>query len=147
MSGKEIPPEDQPDVVYIGPVGPIPIGYEDDPRSEDERAAWSAATKKAQALHTADELLSGMQDPDWRVRFECIDRLIARWKDDPRTADAVSTAATEDSSLEVRAAAMMRMGVFDPTQVRPILRSGLRDPEEEVRWAAQFVLNQLGLSP
>jgi hypothetical protein len=44
---QDLPPEDQPDEVWIGPVGPIPIIDEDDPRFEEERAAWSAANRKA----------------------------------------------------------------------------------------------------
>lgn len=144
---KELPPEDQPDVIYIGPVGPIPIGYDDDPRYEEERAAWSEATKKAQALHSAEELLAGLRDPDWRVRFESVDRLVARWKDDPRTADTVLKAASEDSSSAVRANAMMRLDEFDPEQARRVLLSGLEDPDEDVRWAAQFILDQLGPAP
>jgi hypothetical protein len=42
----------------------MPIHYEDDPRFEEERAAWSDARKKAQALHSADELLGGVVDDD-----------------------------------------------------------------------------------
>jgi hypothetical protein len=42
----ELPPDDQPDVVGVGPVGPIPIHYEDDPRFEEERAAWSHARRE-----------------------------------------------------------------------------------------------------
>lgn len=80
-----LPPEDQPDVVWIGSVGPIPIIEDDGPRFVEERAAWSKARAKAQALHSADELVSGVHDPDWRVRFESIDRLVARWPNDPRT--------------------------------------------------------------
>jgi len=81
----ELPPEDKPDVVWVGPVGPVPIHYEDDPRFEDERVAWSKARKKAQALHSAEEGLKGVTDDDWRVRFESVDRLAARWHDDGRT--------------------------------------------------------------
>jgi hypothetical protein len=80
---RDLPPEDQPDEISVGPVGPIPIIHDDDPRFEEERAAWSAATKKAQALHSAEELLEGVRDPDWRVRHEAIPRLVTRWKDDP----------------------------------------------------------------
>jgi hypothetical protein len=61
----ELPHEDQPDVVWVGPVGPIPIHYEDDPRFEEEPAALSHARKKAQALHSAEELLEGVVDDDW----------------------------------------------------------------------------------
>jgi HEAT repeat protein len=48
------------------------------PRLTEERAAWSAARRSAQTLHTPDELIAGMSDPDWRVRYETVDRLIAR---------------------------------------------------------------------
>ena len=81
----KLPPEDQPDAIHIGPVGPIPIFHEDDPRLADDRAAWSAARKKAQAMHSADDLLDGLTHADWRVRHQVIDRLIARARDDART--------------------------------------------------------------
>jgi hypothetical protein len=81
---KELPPEDQPDTFSIGPVGPIPIIHDDDPRFAEDRAAWSAARRKAQAMHSADELVRGIGDPEWRVRHEVVDRLIARASDDSR---------------------------------------------------------------
>jgi HEAT repeat protein len=140
-------PEDEPDVIYVGPVGPIPIIDDDDPRFEQERAAWSAATTKAQSLLSTEELLSGLRDPDWRVRHDCIDRIVARWKDDPRTVDAVLKAAAEDPAWQVRDNAMMRLREFDRERVRPVLLSGLRDTSEDVRWSAQYVLEQLGLVP
>ncbi len=140
----ELPPEDQPDVIWIGPVGPIPVADDDDPRFEEERAAWSAANKKAQSLHSPDELLEGLADPDWRVRCECIDRLIARGREDPRTPAAILKAAAEDSAWQVRDAAMMRLDEFDPQLARPVLLAGLEDVNEEVRWSAQFVLDQGG---
>jgi hypothetical protein len=85
------PPEDQPDEIWIGPIGPIPIIDEDDPRFEADRASWSVARRKAQALHSAEELLEGITDVDWRVRHESMPRLVARWKDDPRTSTLSST--------------------------------------------------------
>lgn len=78
----QLPPEDQPDTIDIGPVKGIPIFHDDDPRLEEDRALWSAATRKAQALHSADELLAGLRDHDWRVRHESVDRLVARAKDE-----------------------------------------------------------------
>jgi hypothetical protein len=98
----ELPLEDRPDSIWIGPVDPIPVHYEDDPRFEDERAAWSSARKKAQALHTADELLDGVTDSDWRVRFESVDRLAARWHDDSRTLPALLELAEHDLVWQVR---------------------------------------------
>jgi HEAT repeat protein len=142
----ELPPEDQPDVVWVGPVGPIPIHYEDDPRFEEERAAWSHANKKAQALHSAEELLGGVVDDDWRVRYESIDRLAARWHDDPRTLPVLLDVAEHDSVWQVRSIATMRLGDFDPDAVVSVARRGLSDPSGDVRWSANFVLFQFGLS-
>jgi len=75
---RDLQPEDQPERIEIGEVGPIPIIDDDDPRFEAERAAWLAATSKAQGLHSAEELLARVRDPDWRVRFGSVDRLVAR---------------------------------------------------------------------
>ena len=142
----ELPPDDRPDVVWVGPVGPIPIQYKDDPRFEGERAAWSHARKKAQALHAAEELLEGVVDDDWRVRCESIDRLAARWHDDPRTLPALLDVAEHDSVWQVRSSATMRLEDFDPDAVVPVARRGLTDPSADVRWSANFVLFQFGLS-
>jgi HEAT repeat protein len=140
------PPEDQPDEIWIGPIGPIPIIDEDDPRFEAHRASWSVARRKAQALHSAEELLEGITDVDWRVRHESMPRLVARWKDDPRTLDAILHAADGDNSWQVRAAAVMTLTEFEPQAVESTLRVGLEDEHEDVRWSARFMLFQLGLT-
>jgi HEAT repeat protein len=140
----ELPPEDKPDVIWIGPVGPIPIIDEDDPRFDEERAAWSAARRKAQAMHSADDLLQGLTDPDWRVRHEVVDRLIARARTDARTLPALLRAATEDDAWQVRAKVTMRLIEFDPEAVRAVLLGALTDSSPEVRWSARYALDQLG---
>jgi HEAT repeat protein len=143
-SMRELSPEDRPDIVWIGPVGPIPILDEDDPRFEEERAAWSRANQKAQALHSAEELLEGVADTDWRVRCESVDRLAVRWHNDPRTLAAILELAEHDSVWQVRDRAMMRLVDFDGDVVAPVARRGLEDPSEDVRWSADYVLSQLG---
>jgi hypothetical protein len=142
----ELPPEDQPDVVWVGPVGPIPIQYEEDPRLEGERAAWSEARKKAQALHSAEELLEGVADDDWKVRFESVDRLAARWHDDGRTLPTLLELTEHDPAWQVRGRGMMRLLDFDRDSVVPTAWRGLNDPSADVRWSANFVLFQFGLS-
>jgi HEAT repeat protein len=142
----QLPPKDQPDVIWIGPVGPIPIQYEDDPRFDDERAAWSKATKSAQALHSADQLLQGVTDDDWRVRFQSIDRLKARWHDDPRTLPTLLDLAEHDPIWQVRDRATMVLIYFDRDVVVPIVRRLLADECADVRWSANYVLSQFGLS-
>jgi HEAT repeat protein len=142
----QLPPEDQPDVLRIGPVSPIPIIEDDDPRFVEERAAWSRATAKAQALHSADELLSGVRDPDWRVRFESVDRLTARWHGDPRTLLSILGLAEHDEEWRVRSTATMALCEFEIDHVVATVRRGLDDESEDVRWSSNFVLFQAGLS-
>jgi HEAT repeat protein len=142
----ELPPEDQPDVVWVGPVGPIPIHYEDDPRFGDERVTWSNARKKAQGLHSVEQLLDGVTDKDWTIRFESVDRLAARWHDDRRTLPALLELAEHDPVWQVRARGTMRLVDFDRDAVVPIARRVLSDPSADVRWSANFVLFQFGLS-
>ncbi len=121
--GGELPPEDQPHTIDIGPVKGIPIHYDDDPRFEAERRARSLATAKAQAMHSPDELLAGLLDPDWMVRIEVIDRLIARGRDDPRTVPALITAAESDASPDIRSTILMRLHRFQSNRVIDLLRS------------------------
>jgi len=137
------PPEDLPDELTIGPVGPIPIIDEDDPRFEAERSVWSSARAKAQVLHSVEDLLDGLADDEWRVRFESIDRLVARGRDDPRTPLAVRRVAEHDPVWQVRARAMTRLHEFDAHLVRRTLLRGLRDSNELVRSSARYALDQL----
>jgi HEAT repeat protein len=90
--------------------------------------------RKAQALHSADELLAGTRDPDWRVRYEAV--LVARWKDDPRTLDAIMSLATDDDTWQVRDTAAIELLDFDRTPVEATARSALED-NPDVRWSAR----------
>jgi HEAT repeat protein len=143
VNGQELPPEDRPDTIDIGPVKGIPIIHDDDPRFEKDRAAWSAARKRAQAMITADELLAGLQDADWRVRHDVVDRLIARAAADPRTPPALLRALAKDPSWQVRNAVAMRLHEFDPAVVAPALERALDDTESKVRWSARYSLQRL----
>jgi hypothetical protein len=109
----ELPPEDRPDTGDVGPIKGIPIFHDDDPRLTEERASWSAATRTAQALRSSDELISGMSDPDWRVRHETVDRLIARAREDNRTLPTLIRVATTADAWQLRDAVAMRLHEFD----------------------------------
>jgi hypothetical protein len=145
----ELPPEDGPDEIWIGPVGPIPVHYDDDPRLVDDQAAWSEARARAQAMHSPDELLEGLVDPDWRVRHEVVDRLIARARarEDHRTLPALLKALAEDPAWQVRDAVAIRMSGFEPHVVLPSLLAACGDNHPEVRWSVEFAINQLGGPP
>lgn len=142
----ELRREDQPDVLWIGPVGPIPIIDEDDPRFAEERAEWSRARAKAQSLHSAEELLAGARDVDWRVRYESLPRLVARWHADDRTLPTLLELAEHDPAWQVRSAAIMAFLSFDNDFVPVAARRAVDDASEEVRWSASYVLFQLGYS-
>ena len=143
----ELPPEDRPDLVSIGPIKGIPVIHEDDPRFVEERAAWAAATQKAQSLLSADDLIEGIADPDWRVRHGSVDPLIARARDDVRTLPTLLAAAAGDEAWQVRDAVVLRLHEFDQLAVLPALRRAERDPVRDVRWSAQYSLFHIGLGP
>jgi HEAT repeat protein len=143
-----LPPEDQPDVIWIGPVGPIPIHYEDDPRFEEERALWHDANVRSQAMLTADELLAGLENGDWRVRHGVIDRLIARASDDERTVPALIAHLHHDTHCAVRQHVAMALTAFSyDARVVDALRKAASDEDADVRWSVAFSLFQLGSGP
>ncbi len=143
----ELPPEDQPDTVSVGPIRGIPVLHEDDPRFADERIAWSRATAVAQALHSPEELLGGLGSENWMVRHESIDRLIARARSDARTLPALLDAAGRDPAWQVREAILIRLHEFPGDGTVAVLRHGLDDDHPGVRWSAGFSLVQLGFDP
>lgn len=142
-----LPPEDRADEIWIGPVGPIPVHYDDDPRLADDRAAWSQATARAQAMHSADELLAGMVEGDWRVRHEVVDRLVARAAGDGRTVPALLRALAGDPAWQVRDKVAMRMTDFSDDRVLRALLAARDDPHSEVQWSVQYALGQLEVDP
>jgi len=141
------PPEDRPDTIDIGPVTGIPIIDDDDPRFERDRAAWSAARRKAQAMVADADLLCGLSDPDWRVRHEVVDRAVARVADRDHLVSVLVGMLSDDSSEQVRDTVAMCLSKFDAGAVSAVLTTALSDESAGVRWAASFSLFQLGLGP
>ena len=93
-------------------------------------------------MHSADELLQGLRDDDWMVRFEVIDRLIARAGDDERTLPAL-VAAAEDSVAAVRETVVMRLRHFSDERAASAIRRALSDDDPEVRSAAEYAVGQV----
>ena len=133
------------DEIWIGPVGPIHVRDEHDPEWVVEQAAWREPRARAYAMVTVDDHLVGLKDPDWRCRFEVIDRLIARGRTDPRTLPALLDAVKSDASWEVRDYIAFRLGDFPAEAVEGALRLAEKDPHPEVRRSARDSLAQLGL--
>ena len=141
----ELPAEDRPHINIAGIC--IPVVEDDDPRVAVDRAAWSAARRAAQALHSADELLWGLRHHSWRVRHESVARLVARCRDDERTLPALLQTAARDRSWQVRDAVIWGLMELDTGAVLPVLQAAAHDVHEEVRWSARFALFQRKLGP
>ncbi len=140
----QLPPDDQPDEVWVGSVGPIPVHYEDDPRLVSERARWHDANVRSQALLTADELLEGLEDEEWRVRVGVVDRLVARAHNDERTVSSLIEHLLTDAAWQVRDAVAMALKAFPGEErVLKALRTATADENDEVRWSVGFALAQL----
>jgi HEAT repeats len=140
----ELPAEDRARTTAVAPIDGVPAPAEDDLGRADETSAWSAATRLAQALHSADELLWGLRHHDWHVRHQSVDRLIARGQRDGRTLPALLEAAVRDRAGEVRRAVVMRLSDLDPAAVLPVLQAAAHDCDRSVRWAARLALFQKG---
>jgi HEAT repeat protein len=94
-------------------------------------------------MHSADDLLQGLHDTDWMVRFEVVDRLIARAREDERTLTAL-IAAANDSVPAVREVVVMRLHNFDDERALIAIRRAMSDDDPDVRWAAEFAARQTG---
>lgn len=143
----DLPPEDRPDTIDIGPILNIPIVDDDDPRLMEDRATWSAATRTAQALHSSDELLQGLRHHDWRVRHQSVARLVARARDDVRTLPALLKAAVHDRSWQVRDAVVWGLLAFGTGDVLAVIQAAGHDVHRDVRWSGRFALFQKGHGP
>lgn len=136
--------QDDADVIWIGPVGPIPVFHDDDFRLAEDRERGRVTAAAADAMHTAEELLHGMRHDDPDVRWRVVARLIARWGSDERTLPTLLTALATDASAAVRDTVAMSLLAFpeDP-RVQDALNSALQDLDEDVRWSAEYCLTQL----
>jgi hypothetical protein len=128
--------------MWIGSIGPIPVGYDDDPRDEDIRRIHHDANVIAQALHSADELLGGLShDNEW-VRYETIPRL-TRWGSDPRVQERLLQLVVSDDSAAVRDRAIMELLHFEPRlESIEAIRSQSNHPDPDVRESVNYVLTQ-----
>jgi HEAT repeat protein len=143
----ERPSADQPDAIWIGPVGPIPVFHDDDPRLEADKVAGRRFAAVADGMHSAEELLAGLHHPEAEVRWRVVDRLVARAGSDARTVPVMLDVLRSDPSWKVRDAIAMAFSGFHDQRVVLALHQALTDDHEEVRWAARYALTQLGERP
>ena len=65
--------------------------------------------------------------------------MVARWRDDPRTLDAIMSLSTDDQVWDVRSTAVMKLLEFDPAEVEATARRALEDEHQDARWSARPV--------
>jgi HEAT repeat protein len=147
VTDAQLPPDDQPGVLWIGLVGPIPVFPNDDFRLDADKAARAAAAATADAMRSADELLAGLRHQDEDVRWRVVDRLVARARDDARTGPASISALRDDASWKVRDKVAITMSSFREAEFCAALVQALSDQNKDVRWAASFALRQPGAEP
>ena len=61
---------------------------------------------------TADELLGGLEDEEWRVRVGVVDRLVARARSDERTVPSLIEHLLSDPAWQVRDAVALALKAF-----------------------------------
>jgi len=132
--------DEKPRAIFIGPIGPIPVVGEDDPR----RVASNAAARVAQAAVDCDDLIAlVLNHPDAIVRMEAVPRLKARFPNDSRAHDALMRAVT-DGDGAVRCSAVYAIADLALPQAGDLLAIALNDTDADVRYFAAMGLHQLG---
>jgi hypothetical protein len=124
---------------FVGPIGPIPIVSDDDPR----RAAARAASRVAQAAVDCDDLVAlVLKHTDAMVRMEAVPRLKARFPNDTDAQEALMHAVTDDDDA-VRCAAVSAVADLALPLAGDLLATALNDTEPDVRFFAALGLQQL----
>ena len=128
--------------LYVGPVGPISVVHEFSPA---EIAQGRADAAVADALHTPEELQSGMYHESAGVRKRVVDRLIARGFDHPDTIPTLVDALRNDPHSDPRFKVAMVLYRFgrDPRIIDALVYAMNNDPDDEVRSEAMSTLDRL----
>ncbi len=122
--------------IQIGPIGPVPVVSQDDPR----RVAANAAARIAQAAVERDDLVDlVLHHGDPITRMEAVPRLKARFPQDPAAQQALLD-AIRDSDEGVRCSAISAVTSLRLPQAADLLFAALRDPEPDVRFFAAIGL-------
>ena len=142
----------------LGPIKGIPVVDDDDARALAATDPYVQACAVAQAMHSADELVAGMDHGDSMVRSEVIDRLLARAPDDERTIPVLVDHLRHDESPDVRGAIARALWWLAPARrlgehharhdlIVAALLAAESDRDSWVRWDVQNSLWEFGLRP
>jgi HEAT repeat protein len=131
--------KDEAKPLSIGPIGPIPVVPEDDPRLKARREASRLAQS---AIECVDLVELVLHYPDPVVRMEAVPRLKARYPKDPSAHDALID-AVGDADEGVRCEAISAVADLALPGAGDLLAAALSDPARDVRFFAAIGLQAL----
>jgi transposase len=140
---------DRADVMWVGPIGPIPIFHDDDPRIQDQLASTRSAEARAAALPTLDSLFACLGDPDGDFRKACTNEISRRGREDHRYVPELLYLLQHDPASGVRIAAAFALCDVSPgaAAIAALHQSASEDSNKQVRWSARLALFQLDEGP
>lgn len=126
--------------IWIEGIGVIAVR---EPTAEENRQRRADAAV-ADALHTPEDLQTGMYHERADVRWRVVDRLIARGFDHPATISTFLDVLQRDPSPAVRGSVAFSLHLFsdDPRVVPALEYCARNDPDEQVRADARYSLGQ-----
>jgi HEAT repeat protein len=126
--------------IWMEGVGAISVR---EPTAQESRQRQADAAV-ADALHTPEDLQSGMYHERADVRWRIVDRLIARGFDHPDTIPTFLDVLQHDPSPVVRGNVAFKLHRFsdDPRVVPALEHCARNDPDEQVRADARYSLGQ-----
>lgn len=143
-------PDEQPPAgeMWIGPIGPIRILANDDPRIIARQLAEGRAAAVLTDLTTVEELVAALSHEDLYVRRGAVNRLIKEGLADAEAAAALLVTLRQDPDVIVRMDAANFFSRVDGLSGRQLeeLR-GAADEDEDVRDSVALALFQQGHGP
>lgn len=149
VTSRERGDPDEPDVMWVGPIGPIAVFHDDDPRLQQRFASKRAAEARAKAIPDLDSLFEALSDTDAYLRQFCAHEISRRGRDDGRYVPRLLQLLRDDPDGGVRIKAAFALCNVDPgaQAIEALRHSAASDDNEGVRWSARFALFQLGEGP
>ena len=129
--------KDDVESIWIGPIGPIPILADDDPKLVAGRESVRIAQA---AIECVDLIELVLRHPDPTVRMEAVPRLKARFPNDTSSQHALIL-ALKDQDEGVRCEAISALADLAMPGVGDLLAAALSDPEPDVRFFAAIGLH------
>ena len=131
--------KDDVESIWIGPIGPLPVLADDDPKLMARRESLRIAQA---AIECVDLIELVLRHPDPIVRMEAVPRLKARFPNDTSSQHALIR-ALKDQDEGVRCEAISAVAALAVPGAGDLLAEALSDPEPDVRFFAAIGLQTL----